>query len=333
MEKNKLKKINLSIINKKSIGIYVVILVSLYIAIYVVPSVTGALVRTYTVEYGNLQVTDETTGYFVRTEDVYLATESGKENRYIEQGTLVRKGTTILEINGQAEGEIGEKYTPILTKLKGETKSSSDYISGMEGVVSYYADGYESTFTPSNMKDITYDMVEKISDIQVLSLKRTKVIKGEPVFKMVHNGRWYLVCFVDTVNKDRYQIDNQIEIGFNDDQITAKVHDVIAQGNKTMIILSTNRYYENFDRYRATDVTLITSDNSGLIVENSSIATKKGQQGVYVKNKMDEYVFTPISVITTDGEKSVAEKSYFYDENGEMVSTINTYDEILKSPK
>ncbi|MDD4376588.1 MAG: HlyD family efflux transporter periplasmic adaptor subunit [Eubacteriales bacterium] len=320
-------------LKKKPIIIYILVLIILYVFIYVIPSITGALVRTYTVEYGNLQVVDEAIGYFVRNEKVYIATSSGKPNMYIKQGTLIRKGTSVMEVTGSEEGEINDKYQHILSNNRGNYVSDYNYVSQAEGVVSYYADGYETLLTADNMSKMTLAKLDSVTEKNVLKLERNSCIKGEPVFKIIDNARWYLLCFVDTVNKDRYIVDDEITVSFPDDEIRAKVKDIIEQGSKTLIILETNRYYEKFDRLRVADVKLITSDTNGLIVENTSITKVGKQQGVYVKNTSNSYEFVPVSVITTDGKYSVVEKSFYYDSEGNTVTTISTYDEILKAPK
>ena len=58
---------------KRTIFIYLLTLVLLYVAIYVVPQVSDIFVETYTAEYGTLQVTDEATCLFVRNEKTYTA--------------------------------------------------------------------------------------------------------------------------------------------------------------------------------------------------------------------------------------------------------------------
>ena len=73
---------------KKPILIFVIALIALYIIIYIIPKVTGALVSSYTVEYGELKVADETQGYLVRDEQVYVSAASGKANRYIKGRNL-----------------------------------------------------------------------------------------------------------------------------------------------------------------------------------------------------------------------------------------------------
>lgn len=320
-------------IKKKTIIIYLLVIACLYAVIYVIPTVTGAMVGTYTVEYGSLRVYDETDGYFVRDEKVYLATSGGKENRYIDGNTLVKKGTTILEITGNSDGEIDSKFTDILRNLEGDSIKNPSYISQDEGVVSYYVDGYENKFTPEKMENLSYDTVSKVESGNVISLTRDSVVRGEPVFKIVGNSKWYLLCYVDSTKADNYIVGNRITIGFEDEDIKGWVKSVNKQGTRLQVIVETNNYYEKYDRYRVAKVFLITSDKNGLIIENDSIAEENGQQGVYVQNKYKRYIFVPISVIATDGEKSVIEKSYFYNSEGVTVETVNTYDEILKSPK
>ena len=52
-----------------------------------------------------------------------------------------------------------------------------------------------------------------------------------------------------------------------------------------------------------------------------------------MSKKLDEATFVPVKILLSDGEKTVVEKNYFMDENGEKVTTIENYDEILKKPK
>jgi hypothetical protein len=54
-------------------------------------------------------------------------------------------------------------------------------------------------------------------------------------------------------------------------------------------------------------------------------------KGVYVKNKYNDYVFTPISIIAEVGDKTVVENRTFYDsENDKIISTVKNYDSIKK---
>ena len=56
----------------------------------------------------------------------------------------------------------------------------------------------------------------------------------------------------------------------------------------------------------------------GLIVEDDSITTKKGQKGVYVKTSTGKYSFVPIQIIDDNGTNCVVKDTYFYDSDGNM---------------
>lgn len=324
----------MSKIKKKPILIFVIALIALYIIIYIIPKVTGALVSSYTVEYGELKVADETKGYVVRDEQVYISAVSGKANRYIKGGTLVRVGTTVMEVTGNSESEVSAKYTDMLTRLGEDAISTSDFSVTKGGVVSYYADGYEGKIRPDNMEKGTYEYFNKLSQDNVVDLSRNAIAKGEPVFKVADRTKWYIVCFIDKKHLDRYQKEQEVTVEFEDDFVRAKVYKADQQDGKGRVILVTDHYYEKFAKTRVADVSLVTDSGRGLIIENSSLTEEKGMQGVYVKNKTNDYYFVPVKVIVSDGERSLVKDTYFYDtKKDKTYDTIEIYDVVLKDPK
>ena len=117
-------------------------------------------------------------------------------------------------------------------------------------------------------------------------------------------------------------------------EIDGKIDDIIDDDGEWMVIMSFNRYYEDFAKIRKIQADVITSDYKGLTIRNESITTKDGQPGVYVRDKSGEFVFEPVKIITSDGEWSLVEVSCFYTSGGAIkVDTVNIYDEILKNPK
>ena len=325
----------MSKLKKKPIVLFVPALIVLYIIIYIIPTVTGALVSSYTVEYGEMKVFDETTAYLVRDEKVYTAGGGGRANRYIENGTLVRKGTAIMEVSGGADSEIDSRFTDLLTRLSGSEVSTNSYTVKDGGVVSYYADGYESRLTPKTMEKGDYSYYSKISEDNVADLKRKNIAEGEPVFRIVDRTEWYIVCFVPVEHLDRYEEGNDVTAEFEDDSVEAEVYSVSKDkdGEHGRVILSVGNYYENYTKTRACPVSLVTYDEKGLLLENDSITEEDGQKGVYVRNKTGDYYFVPVKIYATDGEFSLAADTMYFDENGEQLMTVEIYDEILKNPK
>lgn len=318
---------------RKPIILFIAALIILYVIIYIVPKVTGAMVSSYTIGYGELKLSDETTAVFVRDETVFTAAAGGKTNYYIDDGTLVRRGTTIMEVTGGNDGQPAAKYTDMLNRLGDAAVSTGDYAISKGGIISYYADGYEQKIRPDNMEKGGYSFYSKLSQDDVLELSRKSVEKGEPVFKVVDRTKWYMVCFVEKDHGDRYQNGDEITVEFEDDSITAQVYSKKKMGDKVRVILVTDSYYKKYDRLRTAPVHLVTYNRRGLIVENASIGKEKGVPGVYVRNKTNDYFFVPVKIYATDGKYSLVADGIFYDKDGKETITVEIYDEILKEAK
>ena len=69
------------------------------------------------------------------------------------------------------------------------------------------------------------------------------------------------------------------------------------------------------------------------MLDDSSIVTAPdGMRGVFVKNKLGEHVFKPVSAKADDGKKCVVFSDIYVDADGNFVETIRTYDEIVAEP-
>lgn len=216
--------------------------------------------------------------------------------------------------------------------INGPGVMPEDYICQTNGVISYYIDGYESEFTPENISLLSREKVQGLN-IEVQNLARETTRSGEPLYKVVDNKKWYAVFWVAPENIVKYEKGKKATINLPLGQVEGLIYDILDDNGQWLVILEFNRYYEEFAQIRKVDAEVITSDYSGLIIENESITTKDGQPGVYVKDKSGEYVFKPVKIITSDGEWSLVEVSYFYTDDGaSKVETVNIYDEILKKP-
>lgn len=84
--------------------VYAIILFLLLAVIYIYPSVTGALSKTMTIEFGSLRNSYDLTLYIVRDETVYYAAENSSVGYYYPGGTALRAGTEIIttDLSGTA---------------------------------------------------------------------------------------------------------------------------------------------------------------------------------------------------------------------------------------
>ena len=300
---------------KRTIFIYLLIMVILYVLIYVVPQVSDIFVETYTAEYGTLQVTDDATCLFVRNEKTYTAKSAGSVERVAKKGRLMQSGANIVNVAGKA------------------------YYSDTKGLVSYYYDGLETVYTPKTMNGLTSEALsaEKQDAYPVKKAVSKDAVSGDVVYKIVDNQKWYLMCWLKGDAVSHYKEGRSIIVDFKDgkdgdDSTQLKMHidSLTPQGDETMMILSCNRHYADFDQYRTRECTLIASSTSGIFLETDSIVEEEGQKGVYVVDKLGNYNFTPVKILRQDGDVTVVEKNYFYDAEGYAVSTVQNYYTILR---
>lgn len=329
-------------IRKRPIILFLIVLIGLYIVIYIVPRVTDRLQPTYVAEYGTLETSDDATGYFVRNEKVYASGNSGTQNRYIANGKLVQKDTKVLEVNeedgttaGDEEATKGaSRYQRALNRLGDAVVGTESYKTKEEGVVFYSLDGYEAELTPSKMKDLTERQLKHYDNDALQTIESGEVRKFDPVFRLVDRSAWYILCFVPEDHADRYEPDATVSVRINGKTtIIGTVYGKKEMSGKIRLIIRTNYYYRKFATVRQQDVKVITSSRRGLLLRNSSITKKKGVTGVYVRQTDGSYAFTPVDVLSTDGEWSAVSRSTFHDKKGNVVKTIKTYDEILRKAK
>ena len=119
----------------------------------------------------------------------------------------------------------------------------------------------------------------------------------------------------------------------NDEKtITGTVYKITDERREKKLIIKTSYYYKYFATLRKIDVEVITSDVMGLLISNTSIVEKGGKKGVFVRQKTGKYKFVPINVIATDGTQSAISPSQFRDSDGNTVTTVRSYDDILRRP-
>jgi putative membrane fusion protein len=298
-----------------ALTVFLLICVGLYIFISVIPGISGALTRTAVISYGTLQVTDTTTCFLVRDEVVIQAKQSGTISYYIEEGSKTRKGTKVLDIY-PAGG------------------TASGYHCSTTGIVSYYVDGYEAYFTPDNIKNME---PAKLSELVVSpeDTVRTRVSTGEPVYKLILQDVWYAVILVSEENIGKYTVDSEVSVQFPDGAVKGRTTELIQKTEGWLVVVKIDRYYEGFARIRQAQAKVITKDYQGLILPNTAITQKEGYPGVYVRKLDGSFVFTRVKAITTDGNDSLVESSYFYETDAQgaqvKISTVEIYDEILRN--
>ena len=320
---------------KKAICIYIAALLILYVVIEVLPKVTDIFETTEILEPGNLKLSYETTGYFIKEESIGIADDNGDIEYLVEEGTAIKRGHPLVAVEADPDaGEKSPRFGEYTERLKGYDGLYKDYKAPISGVYNLSIDGHEKMFNPKKMDKLDRATVEALS-YNTADLERKSVIKGEPIYKVTWDDYWYILCWVDEKTAATYSEGRSVVLELEEGNVKAKIQSLKKEKDSTdyRVIFYLNVYYEALAETRTDKINIVTSDNEGLIVDNKCIIEKHGQKGVYVVDKNGDYSFTRIKVIAYDDKKSVIDDVTFYDEEGNQVFTVDVYDEVLKNPK
>lgn len=327
-------KIRITKKTKRILIIYLAALVILYIVVFQIPHVSDSFNTTQVLMNDSLEVSCEATGYLVKDEAVCTADKTGTVKYLVEDGTVVKKGTAVAQITGDAqqkEKKVAGKYEDYLKRLKKHELMSEGGDSPISGVFSMSIDGYERYFSIANLDNIKKEKTEGLT-LSQLDLAREEAAKGEPVFKISSDDVWYIVCWVEKKDAAKYEEGEKVRLTLPDSTLNAKVYSKNKEGEFVKMVFYLNVYYDEFCSAREVDMTIVQSNTTGLIVDNECIISKDGVKGVYVKTKDGDTYFMPIKVKISDGKQSVIYESVFTNDEYEQVETVSVYQEVLKDP-
>jgi putative membrane fusion protein len=321
-------------LTKVLLVLFIAAAVGLYVFIYVIPEAQGKQVKTSVLEYGDLPVTDTVTMILVRDETLYRAAQSGAVSYKNAEGTKVRKGVSIISIERGAAGEATSSAIDDISERAGDDAEKSEGgTAAFTAVVSYFADGYEKQITPGRIekmdKELTLTLPRDGTDI-----KREYVDAGNPVYKLTDNNLWYMVYWMSGNSDERtdYETGASVKVDFGTTTVSAKIEDIVAQGDDYMVVLRSDIYYKELAEHRVVAADVIFAEYKGLICENSSLAFRDEQSGVFVKQRSGSFKWVPVKIIKTVLDRCILEVLTYDDDDGKTVSTVNYYDEVLTNP-
>ena len=344
-----------------AIIIYLALVITCIVVIYAVPSLRGMLEKTYVTEYGKIDITDEVSAYIVRDETVYVAAQDSEIKRVAKPDRLVKAGTRVVELtpvadeNAEAAGEAGpdatqeeaeaaaaaqeeapdnisRKYVKVMEDLGDNVRSTEKGTTRQAGYISYYIDGVEPVFSTDRLADLRQSDFESLSKLKALETPDKECGKGDPIFKVASNKKWYLVFYIDNKAGEKYYEGRTVSVDIAGKSVPVTVAQVQVGKATTKVTLSCKMFFEGFLRERRLDTTITVASAEGLMLQDSSIVMKGDQPGVFVKNKLGEHKFKPISIKADDGERCVVFSDIYVDEGGNYVETVKTYDEIVAEP-
>lgn len=302
------------------------------LVIYVIPSVRGMLVDTYLAEQGEINLTNEVEAYVLRDEKVYVTKKATTIKRVAETGKLYKAGNKIVDMSGEGIPSSNNKYSQIVSRIGKKIKKTDTGNTKFAGYIIYKVDGAEGELRPQRINKLKHDDFEQYCSLELKNTAKGKCAAGDPIFKVVKNGKYYMILYLTPEEGERYYEGNTVTVSVGDRDITATVKDVKKGKKETKVVLKCGMMYDGCLTDRKVDVVVTTSSAKGLKLQDKSIVTKNKMKGVLVKNKIGNYVFKPISIKADDGENCVVYQDIYMDKDSNFVETISIYDEIVAEP-
>ena len=331
---------------------FIIVVAGLYAIIYAAPRIEGVGIKTNVIQYAELPIEDNVTALFVRDETLYTAAYSGAPNYMVEAGTKIRAGTQVMYIEPgsdpggtapdavqtSAQNDDGTKQeTPIeaVSRIAGsDAVVSEGGVTPYTAIVSYYGDGWEKKVTPDNIMSLPKSVFQNAPG-EAVDLTRPFVRAGEPVYRITNNNLWRVAFWIDNADKtilDKYQPGKQLTLDLGTTKVRCKVESAEPRGRDIFVVLSSDMYYKDLDKYRLKDISVIFSQVSGAVIDKADIKLKAGQPGVYVKQQSGNFKWVQVKVLKESGDVCLIAETSFQDDGGNTVQTIRYYDEIMSDP-
>jgi putative membrane fusion protein len=224
------------------------------------------------------------------------------------------------------------RYGSVLGRLGDDVKITDEGYTQEAGYISYYIDGAESQLRTDNIDNLLHKDFKSLTDLKAIKTPVQECEKGDPLFKVTKNSKWYLVFYIDKEAGKKYTEGRTVKADIAGTSVDVKVVSVREGPKAIRVVLSCKMFFDEFFGERSLDTVVTVASADGLLIRDSSIVERDGQKGVLVKNKIGEIKFKPVAIKADDGTTSVAYADIYVDAEGNFVETIGTYDEIIAEP-
>lgn len=184
------------------------------------------------------------------------------------------------------------------------------------GIVIYSLDGYEDL----TLEQVTADTFDETAYEKTQLINNSLVKAGDPVYKICTSEEWSVVIKENDPEKVKVLEDlSYVKVKFikNQDESWGKVSTYTNEQGDTFVALTFTNSMLTFCRDRFLDVELITEDEEGLKIPNSSIVNKS-------------FYLIPKDYLVKNNENNTSVLRVKYDEQGNETSelvTVSVYSE------
>ena len=174
------------------------------------------------------------------------------------------------------------------------------------GIIVYSIDGYEA-LTPET---ITAEVFDQTTYTKTQLISNELIATGDPIYKLSTNEDWSLVIPLEPERAEELLAEEYVQVKFlkNQEKSWAQVS-TVSNESGTYGVLTLNNSMLTFCTDRYVDIELITEEESGLKIPNSSIVEK-------------EFFIVPQEYVTKNGKDEYGVLREAYTEEGEPTTEV-----------
>lgn len=146
------------------------------------------------------------------------------------------------------------------------------------GIVSYYIDGYEDSYTPEKIPELKGKYLQSGSSKLISGNKKTNVKKDEALFKIVDNTNWYITATLDQEETKNWTINDVKHIrvkNVSDDKIIGTIVNVLEYNKSNIITFKVTEQMNKYMAFRDIEIEVIESEVDGIKIPVSSIEARE----------------------------------------------------------
>ena len=199
---------------------------------------------------------DTAAGDFGRLEDRVLDLKRAVLHRDYVYGQGVEAGR-LAALNGE------------LSALRSRSEQETTRLyAGQSGVYSAQVDGFETLIDPQSVFKLTSDELEGL-------LEQEPVVGGEPIGKLITSNRWGLVLALSATRAEKLVPGHELAVRFTGDfekDVPMRIDSVSKpEGDKCVVVLTTDRYLSSTTLLRRQTVEVIFRQDEGIRVPKESV--------------------------------------------------------------
>lgn len=182
-------------------------------------------------------------------------------------------------------------------QLEARTESwRTAYYAAAAGRVSYYFDGLESVLGVGVLGNLDCNTVSRLVAGEKPTIP-SDITSQESLYRLVTTDRWYVVFVANSSDWTTVKGQNVSIIldGYDGGTVSARVYDVAAEDDKSLITLEMSSDIGSLIGARFTRVEL-AADAEGLIVPRSAVKLVGGRYGVYTTDE----AFVEVEILASD---------------------------------